>query len=82
VAIYACDVCGVASKNFRLYEITVDADFLNVQLLSVLREDLRPNEVAGLLPMCSGPNNIFVDGLADPALNAECSQRSPQNVGF
>src|SRR5205814_5976254 len=24
---FACNVCGVASKNFRLYEITVDAGF-------------------------------------------------------
>ena len=32
--------------------------------------------------MRSGPNNIFVDGIADPALNAECWQPYPLNVGF
>jgi hypothetical protein len=55
---------------------------LSVELPTDFRKDLRPNDVAGLLPMRSGPNNIFVDGIADPALNAECSQRYPLNVGF
>ena len=55
---------------------------INFQFSTVLREDLRPNEVAGLLLMFLVSIIFLLTHLADTALNAECWQPYPLNVGF
>ena len=85
IGLHKQKVCRVASKNFQLYEITVDVSFpstINFQFSTVLREDLRPNEVAGLLLMFLVSIIFLLTHLADTALNAECWQPYPLNVGF